>query len=193
MRLKDKINGNPLDLHRHFLANAITRANNSAKFIGGAEAYTTYETTFKRQEIRDSLNESNYTDMYKEINKRIDVAFGFDSYGEGIALINALKGNMVQVSLALKPKLALNQMASMINWLNEDATIKGMGKRHPDLKGENISKLIIENSPWLRNRYKGKNIVALEAQIEATSTSVESMLGLDTKGGKNIANLEKDG
>lgn len=168
-----------LRLDRNIFTNAVNRINNSAKFIGGAKAYRDLNYILDKDSlVADELEKANLLNFRAELKKRVDVQFGFDNYGPSYKVLNVLKGGLTRTALALKPKLALNQASSSVNWIIEDSTWNGIRQgRHEDLQGVNISKMLYEISPWLKDRYKDTNIIALDAQIEAASYEAETIFG----------------
>ena len=180
-----------LRLDRNLIVNVTNRINNSAKFIGGSQTYSDITYILDNANVSAELKAAHNVDYRAELKKRMDVQFGFDNYGPSFAALNYIKGAMTRTALALKPKLFFNQAVSSTNWLIEGETWDGLIKgRHADLKDVNISKALYDLSPWLKDRYKSSNIIALDAQIESASYEAESMFG-DLKQGKLNSKIGK--
>nr|MCH9665393.1 hypothetical protein [Gammaproteobacteria bacterium] len=169
-----------LNLNRNIFANVSNRIGNSAKFVGGAKAYRDVATAFNKQVVKDSINTANNYDYHKKINDKLQELFGLQQLNGGLpSIVNAIAGNFTYTALALKPKLALNQLTSVAFWTIESSTYNGFSKP-TELQGMNISKLMYDNSAALRDRYRGKNLIALESAIDAAAFTGENLLKSQT-------------
>ena len=167
--------GKPANLERNIFAIAVRRANNSAKFVNGAEAHALVSSALDA--IKPEADEAHYVNYVGLLRRRADGLFGLNNSKTPFPkLINTFKGNFTGAVLSLKPKLALNQVTSNTTWLIEDSFWSGLKNKPTELNGINISKYLFDNDPVLRDRYKGKNIIALDAQIEGAAFQTQQLL-----------------
>lgn len=165
-----------LNLHRNIFTNIANRIGNSAKFVGGAVAYSKIHAAWNTQAVKTAIAEGNLTNHHKAVNDRLQQLYGLERRTGGLhKVVNWLASSLTFTSLALKPKLALNQVTSASFWLIEDSTYKGFSK--PDsLKGVNIAKLLYDNSVPLRERYKGENLIALQSSVDSAQYEAKELL-----------------
>ena len=169
-----------LNLNRNVFSNAVNRINNSASFIGGAEIYSEVNAAWNSPIVKQTVKKNNAADYHGKINDKIQENFGLKQHtgGKLPKFLNWIKGNFVHAALAAKAKLMLTQITSAALWFDTDTAWKGLKKsnRHPDLNGMNISELLYNNSATLRNRYKGQNLIALDAQLDAAADQAHILL-----------------
>ena len=184
--------GSALNLNRNIYSNVLHRINNSSKFIGGAETYSRVKGAIDAS--RNILKRDHVLNYHGKLTRQMDAIFGMNNNMVSMPkLINALKGNFAASTLAFKPKLMFNQTLSSTTWLIEDSFWNGVGTKPQELQGVNISKLLYDISPILRERYKGKNIIALDAQIEASAYTTKEILGAKSKLQNGIDGVNKIG
>ena len=165
----------PLDLNVNLFGNAVFRMINSAKFVGGAETWVS--STKALHSVRGQIELGFSSNYYHKIKNHIDGVLGLRKGNEGFpAVLTWLKSRFTAATLGGKVKLMLNQVTSISTWAIEKSFWKGLFKKIPELGTTNISKLLYDASPALRDRYKGINIIALDAQIESTSYDTKALL-----------------
>ena len=174
--VRSRDNNKKLDLKRNVFSNTVNRMQNSYKFIGGAEVYNTVAQAWNGQKVKASVRANNSYDYHTVVKNKIDENFGFyePKVGKVPSWINWLRGNFIFTALAAKVKLAVTQVTSAALWLGDSNTWSGMlNKRHKDLVGENIVQLLYDNSATLRNRYRTRNLIALENNIDSAAYQSE--------------------
>ena len=164
-----------INLNRNMFSNVVTRIDNSAKFTGGAEIFNEIYPAWNSYEVRNEIKKANFTPgLHKKVNDRIEQTFGLNKKLTGIPkLVNNFTGNVTFASLALTPKLALNQITSAAFWFSEASTIAGVqiGKDRRSELGSNLKEIlatIFDSAPILRERYKRDSIIGLASSIEET-------------------------
>lgn len=178
--------GKKINLHRNAYSNTLQRMGNSAQFVGGAEIHSEIYTAWNDPRIKSSLEKNNAANYHQAINQKIQENFKLVKHDGGKVgpTINFIKGALVHTALAAKIKLAITQKLSSVLWLDNADTISGF-KRPTELKDVNIAELLYNNSATLRDRYAGNNIIALDADIEASAGSMDAMFNQRGMVGKN--------
>lgn len=182
-----------LDLNVNLFSNIKERAFQSAKFQSGYRVHKILRKTLDTPLVKSTLKDAHLLDYNKILKNRLDEHFAVSKkLGKIPDFITMLKGNWVMAKLGIKPKIGLNQMASSVNWLAEQDTLDGIAQdRHPDLKGINMTKLIFDNSADIVERYKNENIVALDADIQASKNEVKLLRKIMGSRGKNVKKKAK--
>ena len=165
----------PLDLNRNIYGNAIYRMINSAKFVGGAETWVS--TTKALNSVRAQIENGFSPHYYHKIKNHLDGLLSMRKGNQGFpSVLTWIKSRFTAATLGAKVKLMLNQVTSMSTWAIEASFWRGFGKKIPELGTTNITKLLYDASPAARDRYKGINIIALDAQIESASYDAKILL-----------------
>ena len=192
----------PLDLKRNIFANAINRMETSAKFVGAAQSYNTLAEVLGDRDIIDQMGGGkNHSQIHlynfgQNVRNSLDAQFGLDrKVGSLPKALSFIKGAFTHTSLALKPKLMLNQAASATTWMIEDDFWDGLafarkGNLHPDFN--NLSKMMYDATPAAIERYaKEGGLIALDANLKEAAHMSKILLESKNKLEKSYDAMQK--
>lgn len=130
--------------------------NSANRFASSAEIYRDVKEILNDDVVTDNLKKYNRGDIKSQIEKLVDLSFGFKDRRNDISYINFLINAKILSSLALTPKILVTQAISTSLWLTENAgqvMANAMKFVINPIEGVKLGKEIYNNSEYIRNRY----------------------------------------
>ena len=167
----DRVNNSrPIDTEQDVFSNLFRYTDSANRFISSAEIYRDIKEILNDDQVTDNFKKYNRGDIKPQIEKLIDLSFGFRDRKDSNIIINFLIGAKILSSLALTPKIVVSQIISTTLWLSENSTgVMGNTLKFMvnPVQGVKYLREIYENSEYIRKRYNDSSFVKVEAAYVA--------------------------